>query len=244
MYSIAQNQTAQALIFLMVDAADMTTPETGLSPTVTLSKNGGAFGAPAGAVTEIGSGWYKVAGNATDADTLGPLALHATAAGAAVTDAVFPVVAYNPLDGDDLGLTTIDTEIAAIKARTDALPTDPADASDIAASLTTITGHIDTEIASILAAVDTEVAAIKAKTDNLPASPAAVGSTMVIDLTTALDQTPVSASVGHALLAALVEAYGDEDIAGTTYVKKNPDGSTFVTFTLDSATDPTERVRS
>lgn len=47
-----------------------------------------------------------------------------------------------------------------------------------AASLITVAGYIDTEVAAILAAVDTEVAAIKAKTDNLPASPAAVGSNM------------------------------------------------------------------
>lgn len=64
----------------------------------------------------------------------------------------------------------VDTEVAAIKAKTDNLPADPADASDIAASLATITGYIDTEIAAILAAVDTEVAAIKAVTDNLPNS--------------------------------------------------------------------------
>lgn len=66
----------------------------------------------------------------------------------------------------------VDTEVAAIKAKTDNLPADPADASDIAALLATITGYIDTEVASILAAVDTEVAAIKAKTDNLPSDPA------------------------------------------------------------------------
>lgn len=82
----------------------------------------------------------------------------------------------------------LDTEIAAIKAKTDNLPSDPADASDIAASfssiastLSTISGYIDTEVAAILAAVDTEVAAIKAKTDLIPASPAAVGSAMTLE---------------------------------------------------------------
>jgi len=72
--------------------------------------------------------------------------------------------------------------ISAIKAKTDNLPSDPADASDIAAAfstvnstLSTIASYVDTEVASILAAVDTEVAAIKAKTDNLPTSPAAAG---------------------------------------------------------------------
>jgi len=81
----------------------------------------------------------------------------------------------------------LDTEVAAIKAKTDNLPADPADASDIAASfssvastLSTIAGYLDTEVAAILAAVDTEVGAIKAKTDNLPASPAATGDAMTL----------------------------------------------------------------
>lgn len=76
-------------------------------------------------------------------------------------------------------LTTVDSNVTAIKNKTDNLPSDPADASDIAASfstvnatLSTIAGYIDTEVAAILAAVDTEVAAIKAKTDNLPTDPA------------------------------------------------------------------------
>ena len=69
---------------------------TGKTPTVTLSKNGGAFASPAGAVTELANGWYSVAGNATDSGTLGPLLLHATAADCDPTDEVFEVVAYDP----------------------------------------------------------------------------------------------------------------------------------------------------
>lgn len=72
--------------------------------------------------------------------------------------------------------------IAAIKAKTDNLPADPADASVVSGrfdtidtNLATVAGYIDTEVAATLAAVDTEVAAIKAKTDNLPAAPAATG---------------------------------------------------------------------
>ncbi len=60
----------------------------------------------------------------------------------------------------------LDTEIAAIKAKTDNLPSDPADASDIAASFSTVNGTL----ATLAGYVDTEVAAIKAKTDNLPTS--------------------------------------------------------------------------
>jgi hypothetical protein len=65
----------------------------------------------------------------------------------------------------------VDTEVAAIKAKTDNLPADPADASDIASSFTTVNGKLDT----IDDFLDTEIAAIKAKTDNLPAAPAATG---------------------------------------------------------------------
>jgi hypothetical protein len=70
------------------------------------------------------------------------------------------------------GFAAIDTVVDAIKAKTDNLPADPADDSDIDTQLVAIAGYLDTEIAAILAAVDTEVAAIKAKTDNLPADPA------------------------------------------------------------------------
>jgi hypothetical protein len=58
--------------------------------------------------------------------------------------------------------------LLAVKAKTDNLPTDPADASDIAASFTTV----NTNLATLSGYVDTEVAAIKAKTDNLPVDPA------------------------------------------------------------------------
>ena len=68
--------------------------------------------------------------------------------------------------GDNINapIATVDTVVDAIKAKTDNLPADPADDSDIDAQLAAIAGYIDTEIA-----------AIKAKTDNLPASPAATG---------------------------------------------------------------------
>ena len=62
----------------------------------------------------------------------------------------------------------VDTEVAAIKAKTDNLPNDPADASDIAALFSTV----NTTLATIASYIDTEVAAIKAKTDNLPNDPA------------------------------------------------------------------------
>lgn len=88
-YTIKQGQTSSPLLFRMVDSVDHVTPKTGLTPMVTLSKNGAGFGAPAGAVSEVGNGVYAVAGNATDSTVLGPLALNATSAGADPASALY-----------------------------------------------------------------------------------------------------------------------------------------------------------
>lgn len=106
-YAIKQSQTDVPLLFFMVDSTDHVTPKTGLTPTVTLSKNGGSFASPAGAVTEIGNGWYKVAANATDAATLGPLVLYATGTAADPATVEFFVVSYDSRDAVRLGLTAI-----------------------------------------------------------------------------------------------------------------------------------------
>jgi hypothetical protein len=90
-----QSTTDYPIVFFMVDSSDHITGKTGLSPTVTLSKNGGAFGAAAGSVSEIANGWYSLAGNATDRNTLGPLIIHATATGADSLEMKINIVAYD-----------------------------------------------------------------------------------------------------------------------------------------------------
>ena len=104
-YEIQIDSMSRPLLFLMIDETDHRTGKSGLAPTVTIRKVGGSFASPAGAVTEVGNGLYEVAGNATDTDTLGPLALHAEAVGADDVDDIFQVVAYNPHDAAALGLT-------------------------------------------------------------------------------------------------------------------------------------------
>lgn len=98
MILIPQSTTGTPLPFLMVQSADHITALTGAAPTVTISKNGAAFGVPAGAVTELANGWYLVAGNATDTSTLGPLYLHASAASGDPTDVVVAQV-IDPVRG-------------------------------------------------------------------------------------------------------------------------------------------------
>jgi hypothetical protein len=63
-------------IYVDLFLAGTNTPAVGKSPTVTISKNGGAFAAPAGTVAEIpGSGRYAISGAAlaTDLNTPGVL---------------------------------------------------------------------------------------------------------------------------------------------------------------------------
>lgn len=81
-------------------------------------------------------------------------------------------------------LAAVDTEIAAIKAKTDNLPSDPADASDIATVLTAI----QTALSTVASYVDTEVAAIKAKTDKLTFD----GSNNVAANAKAINDTPLT----------------------------------------------------
>jgi len=162
---IQQGTSSTPLLFLMVDSSDHLTAKTGLSPSVTLSKCGGGFSAPAGAVTEIGSGWYKVAGNAADTNTLGPLILHATATGADPVDSLWEVVAVNVQDAAALGLSRLDAAVTSRLAS-----------------------------ASYTAPDNAGVTAIKAKTDNLPASPAAVGSAMALTAAYDAAKTALSAA--------------------------------------------------
>jgi hypothetical protein len=102
-----QSSTTYPLFFLMVDSTDHVTGKTGLSPTVTISKNGASFASPSGAITEVGNGLYKISGNATDSNTVGELWIHATGTGADPTDTSYTVVAYDPFDSVRLGLTSL-----------------------------------------------------------------------------------------------------------------------------------------
>lgn len=108
-YDIQQSTTAYELLFLLVLSSDHISPATGKTPTVTIRKPSGAFGSPAGAVSEIANGWYTVAGNATDTNTLGPLLLSATEASSDPTAMVYNVVAYNPQVATNLGLSALPT---------------------------------------------------------------------------------------------------------------------------------------
>lgn len=58
--AVKKNTALAGFTFVMYDSADHLTPKTGLTVTATRSIDGGAFGACANAVSEIGSGAYKL----------------------------------------------------------------------------------------------------------------------------------------------------------------------------------------
>lgn len=113
-----QNSTSYHMGILMVDSIDHITPKTGLTLTVTLSKNLGAFVAASGAVTEVGNGWYKLAANAADRDTLGTLIVRASGTDADIFDSAYTIVPWDIFDATNLGLSRLDAAITSRSSHT------------------------------------------------------------------------------------------------------------------------------
>ncbi len=86
--------TARTIMVFLAASSDHVTGKTGLTLTVTASKNGGAFASIAPTVTERGDGWYAIALTASHTDTLGDLALHITGTDADPADVLCQVVSY------------------------------------------------------------------------------------------------------------------------------------------------------
>ena len=115
---LEKDSAALDIPFFMADDTDHITGKTGLSPTVTISKDGGSFAAPSGAVSEIANGWYKIAGNATDTNTVGALLIHATGTDADDHDSMHQVketIADQVWDDDNSLRTTTDSAGDALR---------------------------------------------------------------------------------------------------------------------------------
>lgn len=81
MYYLKMNQ-AQMIKFVMIDASGNEVSGLGGALTIELSKAGGAFAAALGVQGEIGSGWYQYTLTSGETDTIGPLGVKVTGAGA------------------------------------------------------------------------------------------------------------------------------------------------------------------
>ena len=116
---LKQATTANVMV-LMVDSADHVTGKTGLTLTVTASKDGAGFATLDASATkaEVSSGWYKIGLTANDTSAIGDYVLHVTATGADPSDRILVI--------ETATLTDIDTETDAINAKTANLPASPA----------------------------------------------------------------------------------------------------------------------
>ncbi len=92
------NGDTRPVLFFLTAAADHIAGLAGGTPTVTISKNGAAFVSPAGAVAEVGDGWYRLTPAGADVTTNGIFLLHAAADGADPVDVKCQVVAFDPYD--------------------------------------------------------------------------------------------------------------------------------------------------
>ena len=208
-----------------LDSTDGNTQETALTiaqADVVLSKAGGAFAAKndATSCTHDTKGYYSCPLNATDTGTLGMLKLAVHVAGALAVWHTFQVVTaaeWDRMCSTGASVADVKTVVDAVKTKTDNLPADPADDSDIDTQLATIAGYIDTEVAAILSAVDTEVAAIKAKTDLIGASVALETGGILADIhdtdlpAVKTDTAAILVDTGTTLDAALAVVDGNVD---------------------------------
>lgn len=189
-------------------------PKTGLSPTIITYKkiSDGSDVASPPSISEVGGGLYKF--TATSTEALGVV----VDGGATLSNAErYKVMQITPNDGSlDAAVSSRSLEaggnVAAVKAKTDLLPSDPASNTQVNTRLSAA-GYLapdNTSITAIKAKTDnlpaspaneTTVGAVKAKTDNLPGSPAAVGSAMT--LTSAYDAAKNAAPESGGNLAAV-----------------------------------------
>jgi hypothetical protein len=94
MRELKQSTAANVAVF-MADSTDHVTGKTGLTLTITASKDAAAFGSISPVVTELANGWYKLALTTSHTDTLGDLAIHVTGTGADPTDFVSRIIAWD-----------------------------------------------------------------------------------------------------------------------------------------------------
>lgn len=91
----SESQSASRRVpIMMVDATDGDTAETGLTVSVSVSKNGGTLTAGGGTVTEVGSGLYYYQFTQAELDTVGFVGFVATATGARTFRGMAQVAAF------------------------------------------------------------------------------------------------------------------------------------------------------
>ena len=172
--------------FILLSTTD-SSPLTGASPTVTISKDGAAFTAATNTPAEIGNGYYYVDLTSAETTVTNNVIIRATATGAQPT-----AVVWEPEQAMPTVPTAADNATAVWGAASKIVTIDSTQAATLAT-------------AAALATVGDNVSAVKAKTDNLPATPAATGDAMT--LTSAYDAAKTASQFDVSTDAVLVSIF-------------------------------------
>jgi hypothetical protein len=245
----------------MVDSTDHVTGKTGLTLTITASKDGAAFASITPTVTELANGFYKLALTTSHTDTLGDLALHITGTAADPTDLVRQVVVDLPgatvasvtgavgsvtgnVGGNVTGsvgsvatggITAASFASGAIDAA--AIAADAIGSSELAASaVTEIQSGLSTlDAAGVRTAVGLATANLDTQLDALPTA------TENADALLKRDWTSVTGEASRSVLNALRFLRNKWSLSGTTLTVTKEDDSTSAytaTVTTDAAAEP------
>lgn len=155
---LMKQSTAAHILVFMTDSADHISGKTGLTLTITASKNGAAFASITPSVTERGYGWYDLSHAGGDLDTLGDMGFHITGTGADPTDFVVRVVA---------GALDADVSTRALEAGGN-LATVLGDTNDLQTRIPAalVSGRIDSSVGAMAAGVVTAAAVATDAIDN------------------------------------------------------------------------------
>lgn len=179
---LLKQSTARNSMIFMTDSSDHVTGKTGLTLSITASKDGGTFSAISPTITDRGDGWYNIALTTGHTDTLGDLVIHATGAGADPTDRIYQVVLDLP--GSSVvvasgGISSSSFVVGAIDSGSLATSAVNEIRDSILSDGVRFSGaNIDAPISSRMATFsytapdNATIAAINAKTTTLPANPA------------------------------------------------------------------------
>lgn len=170
---LLKQSTARNLHVFMTDSADHVSGKTGLTLTITASKDGAAFASISPTVTELASGWYSLALTTTHTNTLGDFSLHITSSGADPTDLARQVVSLLPGDAVTVSgdfSATMKTSIGTAVAASAVASVTGNVGGSVAGSVASVTGAVGSvtgAVGSVTGLTASDVGAIKTNTDKM-----------------------------------------------------------------------------
>lgn len=241
-----KQSVARTLPVMMIDSTDHIAPKTGIAEgivTVVTSKNGGALTGftLTGLWTELGQGLYTIDFAIGDLNTVGFFAYLVTAAGCDQYSGVVYVDSFSDYKADVSALA-LEATAQNIKDKTDNLPVDPADQSQLEDAITATQVLInalpqDADIAATIATMLAGIVAAHTITDGK------------VDLNTAklntaqdgIDDLIAAALTEGTSLATLIKILTNKwEITGNQLIMYDDDGTALYTFDLTRDGVPSE----